>query len=163
MKKYILILTIIAAFAMMIQDQSAFSRDRKIIIGRIEWVSIPKLGLNLQSRIDTGARKCSLHSVNEKEIAIGNDLFVEFNTVDDSGKTIRLKSKVWRTIKIRSTGGESTRRYIIKERITMGPVTRDTFINLNDRSTLKYKFLVGRNFLRGKFLVDVSQSHVLAD
>lgn len=162
MKKYIISLAISAVIAIMIIP-AAFSVERKIIIGRIEWVSIPKLGLNLQSRIDTGARKCSLHAVNEREISAGKDLFVEFSTIDNSGRSIRLKSKVWRTIKIRSTGGESSRRYIIKERITMGPVTRDAFINLNDRSTLKYKFLVGRNFLRGKFLVDVSQSHVLAD
>jgi hypothetical protein len=163
MNKLILILTISAAITIMMINPEAFTEERKIVIGRIEWVSIPKLGLNLQSRIDTGARKCSLHAVNEQEISAGKDLFVEFSTVDNSGKTIRLKSKVWRTVKIRSTSGESSRRYIIKERITMGSVTRDAFINLNDRSTLKYKFLVGRNFLRGKFLVDVSQSHVLAD
>jgi len=163
MKKFIMFIVLITAALMMTQQDPALSKNGKIIIGRIEWVSIPKLGLNLQSRIDTGARKCSLHSINEREISVGNDLFIEFSTVDNSGKLIRLKSKVWRTIKIRSTSGESSRRYVIKERVTMGPVTRDTFINLNDRSTLKYKFLVGRNFLRGKFLVDVSQSHVLAD
>ena len=52
---------------------------------------------------------------------------------------------------------------IIKEKIKMGDIEREVLINLNDRTKMEYKFLVGRNVLLGRFIVDVARSHVLGD
>jgi ribosomal protein S6--L-glutamate ligase len=143
--------------------ETAPAQARKTVIGRIERVSIPAFGLSLEGRIDTGARKCSLHAFHEKEVRSGGESFIEFSTTDDQGKILRMKSRIVERIMIRTTGGESSHRYVIREKVTLGSVTRDVHINLNNRSGLIYKFLVGRNLLRGTFVVDVSQSHVLAD
>ncbi len=155
--------TFICIAALVFCTSVSYSRNRRETIGRIEWVTLPSYNLRLEARVDTGARKCSLHSVNEREVRVGGENFVEFTTLDNGGKEIRLKSRVFRKIRIRSTSGESTNRYVIREKVTLGKLTREVYINLNDRSALKYKFLVGRNFLRGNFIVDVSHSHMLAD
>jgi ribosomal protein S6--L-glutamate ligase len=45
----------------------------------------------------------------------------------------------------------------------MGGVEKEVLINLNNRSKMDYKLLVGRNLLLGRFIVDVARSHVLGD
>lgn len=138
-------------------------RNGKTLIGRVEWVGIPRFDLNLEARVDTGARNCSLHSFNEKETKSGGERYVEFSTLDAKNKIVRLKSKIVKIKTIRSTAGETQKRFVIRERVRLGGVQQDVFITLNDRRHLEYRFLVGRNLLRGHFIVDVSRSHLLAD
>ena len=52
---------------------------------------------------------------------------------------------------------------LIKEKVKMGNLEREILINLNDRTNMDYKFLVGRNLLLGRYIVDVARSHVLGD
>lgn len=137
------------------------SQISKTTIGRVERVTLPQFNLKLEARIDTGARNCSLHSFNEKETEINGVKYIEFSTLDAKNNEIRLKAKVAKMKTIKSTGGSSQRRYVIKSPVVIGKETKEVFITLNDRSHLEYRFLVGRNLLRGKFVVDVSHSHLL--
>lgn len=138
-------------------------RNGKTIIGRVEQVVIPRFDLALEARIDTGARNCSIHSFNEKEIKSGGERYVEFSTLDAKNRVLRLKAKIVKVKTIRSTSGETQRRFVIREMVRLGGVQKEVFITLNDRRNLDYRFLVGRNLLRGRFIVDVSRSHLLAD
>ncbi len=138
-------------------------RNGKSLVGRVEPVSIPRFDLAMDARIDTGARNCSLHAFNEKEVKAGGERFVEFSTLDAKNRVLRLKSKIVKVKTIRSTSGATQRRFVIREQVRLGGVQKEVFITLNDRSHLEYRFLVGRNLLRGHFIVDVSRSHVLAD
>ncbi len=135
----------------------------KTVIGRVEWVTIPRFNLRLEARIDTGARNCSLHAFNEKEIKAGGERYVEFSTLDAKNRAIRLKAKVVKMKTVRSTSGETRRRFVIRETVRLGNTERTLFITLNDRTHLEYRFLAGRSLLRGSYLVDVSRSHLLAD
>ena len=65
--------------------------------------------------------------------------------------------------KVSKTAGFVSKRYVIKEKIKIGTIEREVLINLNDRTNMDYKFLVGRNLLLGRFIVDVARSHVLGD
>ena len=76
---------------------------------------------------------------------------------------VELVRKVGATQRVSNTSGFVTRRYVIKEKIKMGNIEREVLINLNDRSKMEYKFLIGRNVLLGRFIVDVARSHVLGD
>lgn len=135
----------------------------KVLIGRIEWVHLPDVKLKLKARIDTGAKTTSLHAVNIEEVEQRGELFVKFQTTDHEGKPMDLLRKVDTTQRVSNTGGFITKRYVIKEKIKIGDVEREVLINLNDRSKMEYKFLVGRNVLLGRFVVDVARSHVLGD
>jgi len=135
----------------------------KILIGRIEWVQIPDLQIKHRARIDTGAKTSSLHAVNIEEVDQRGELFVKFQTVDDEGKIVELVRKVDTTQKVSNTAGFVSKRYVIKEKIKLGKFEKEILINLNDRSKMEYKFLVGRNLLLGRFIVDVARSHVLGD
>lgn len=135
----------------------------KVLIGRIEWVSLPDLKLKHKSRVDTGAKTTSMHAVNIEEVEQRGELFVKFQTVDSEGKTVEVVRKVDTTQKVSNTSGFISKRYVIKEKIKMGTIEREVLINLNDRTKMDYKFLVGRNVLLGRFIVDVARSHVLGD
>lgn len=135
----------------------------KVLIGRIEWVHLPDVKLKFKSRIDTGAKTTSMHAVNIEEVEQRGELFVKFQSVDTEGKPIDLVRKVDTTQRVSNTSGFITKRYVIKEKIKMGEIEREVLINLNDRSKMEYKFLVGRNVLLGRFIVDVARSHVLGD
>lgn len=135
----------------------------KILIGRIEWVSLPDMKIKHKARIDTGAKTTSMHAVNIEEVEQRGELFVKFQTVDSEGKTVELVRKVDMTQKVSNTSGFISKRYVIKEKIKIGNIEREINVNLNDRSKMDYKFLVGRNLLLGRFIVDVARSHVLGD
>ena len=135
----------------------------KVLIGRIEWVSMPELKIKHKARIDTGAKTTSMHAINIEEVEQRGELFVKFQTIDSEGKTVEVVRKVDTTQKVSNTAGLVSKRYVIKEKIKIGSIEREVNINLNDRTKMDYKFLVGRNLLLGRFIVDVARSHVLGD
>ena len=135
----------------------------KTVIGRVERVELPNLNINLEARIDTGAKSCSMHFSKETFFTRDGKEYIDFETEDRLGKKYKKQAQIIKLGKIKSTSGESNERYIIREKLKIGNVVREVSISLNDRSKMKYKFLVGRNFLRGAFVVDVSQSHVMGE
>lgn len=142
---------------------SAQLLKEKILIGRVEWITLPDLNIKHKSRIDTGAKTSSLHAQGIEEVQQGGELFVKFQSVDFEGKPKELIRKVESMQRVANPGGGSTKRYVIREKVKLGPIEKEISINLNDRSKMEYKFLVGRNLLLGRFVVDVARSHVLGD
>ncbi|WP_244267984.1 ATP-dependent zinc protease [Leptospira meyeri] len=134
----------------------------KPIIGRVEWVEFPNWKLKLRARIDTGAKSCSIHAVNIERLTENGEEFVVFETFVDE-KPVKLKSRFVKEAKVSSTSGVSEKRIMIREVMKMGKIKEEVIINLNDRTNLNYPILIGRNYLMGKFLVDVSLSHALGD
>jgi hypothetical protein len=135
----------------------------KVLIGRVEWASFPELKIKHRGRIDTGAKTTSLHAVNIEEVEQRGEMFIKFQTVDEDGKSVELVKKVDTTQKVANTAGHVTKRYVIRVKVKMGDIEREVLVNLNDRSKMEYKLLVGRNLLLGRFIVDVARSHVLGD
>ena len=134
---------------------------QKIIIGRVEWVKTIDPEIMFRARIDTGAQTCSMHAEKVKEINKEGVPYVEFVTVDEMGERHTLLKKIIKTTVVRSTSGNSEKRFVIKLDIMFGGRQISTNVNLNNRSHLKHNFLVGRNLLLGDYIVDVSQSRLL--
>ena len=135
----------------------------KVVIGRVEWAELPELKLRFRARVDSGAKTTSLHATRIEEFQRDGALWVKFRLEDKDGKISESSRKVESTIRVNNPCGSTTKRYVVRERVRLGPVTKEISINLNDRSGMDYRFLVGRNLLMGNFLVDVARSHVLGD
>jgi ribosomal protein S6--L-glutamate ligase len=161
MKKY-LILFIIVVLINPVPELFP-KKKKKITIGRIEVIKLPKFGIKVEARIDTGAKTCSLHYFNKEIVSIGKGKYIEFDTEDSTGKVYHMRSKIIRTSIIKSSSGDKSTRYIIKETIQLGSITKEVLISLNDREKMKYNVLIGRNFLIGRFVVDVALSHATGD
>jgi len=66
---------------------------------------------------------------------------------------------VIKTVQIKRHGEESQYRYVVKMRIILGDVSQLISVNLNDRDAYLYPVLIGRNFLRDFFIVDVAKKY----
>lgn len=130
------------------------------IIGSLEKVSLPDLELfDLDAKIDTGADSSALHC---DHISV-EDGIVTFTLLDEvhpayNGKTISLP--VVREKNVRSSNGIRAKRVFIETTLTIGNVTQKTRVSLTDRSDLKHPMLIGKRYLSGHFLVDVSRSYI---
>ena len=136
---------------------------KKTIIGRVEWISTTNPKVSFRARVDTGAQTCSMHASNIIEKEKNGKLYVEFVTSDDDGNKHSFLKEVVKETKVRSTSGKSEKRYVVKMSLSFGGKEVITNVNLNNRSTLKHNFLIGRNLLMGEYIVDVSQSRLMEE
>jgi hypothetical protein len=124
-------------------------------IGRAEKLGFPELGLaNISARIDTGARMSAIwaSSIREED---GVLYFVLFDTQSTyySGKVLHTQQYGLRTVT--SSMGHSEERYVVKFLVTLEDKKIRASFTLANRSKQVYPVLVGRNILRGKFMVNV--------
>jgi hypothetical protein len=135
------------------------SIDKKLV-GAVEKMCVVTIGMDFQARIDTGARTTSLHAIDinvqegeqDKQRNIGK--FVEFKTINEQGAEKELRMKITNVTRISNAQGIEY-RYMVKMNLLWKGCLKQVDINLRDRSLMKYKLLIGRDWLRGDFLVDV--------
>jgi len=127
-------------------------------IGRQDVVNLPEFDLqNIQTKVDTGAYTSSIHCTNVK-LQDGVLLF----TIPIGGTRV-YKKETFITKKIRSSNGKSEHRYVITSNIQLfGKIYKINF-SLSDRSKMKNPILIGRRFLKNKFLVDVAEKNLSFD
>lgn len=130
-------------------------------IGRLEHIALPGLGVSrVEAKIDTGAYRSALHYQRLKVRTV--DGVKLLTVVFQMGG--RRKTKVFKSFKrvtVKSSNGEASRRYLISTRVRLGTHVVRAQFTLFDRSDMKYQVLLGRKFLRGRFMVDVAAKHVL--
>lgn len=131
----------------------AINAQEKIRIGEVEDVILLPWGVKLPARIDTGA---AISSLVARELTVHNNE-VEFRLPQRyGGLKIRLPIMEWQDI--RSNQGLE-RRPMVEIEVCLGPRRLRTPVTLDDRTGLKYPFLVGRNILKENFVVDCTQSN----
>lgn len=130
------------------------------IIGEVEPVTIKKAKLTLPARIDTGAKTSSMDAREITPFERDGKEWVRF-TIEDrkSGESVKLEGKLVRTVRIKRHGEDSQKRPVVKLGIALGAVEKECEFSLTDRSDYEYQVLIGRNFLHGEFIVDVSREN----
>ncbi|WP_413112389.1 ATP-dependent zinc protease [Thaumasiovibrio sp. DFM-14] len=135
--------------------------NKKIIIGRLETISLPELGMeNLTVRVDSGAQTSSLHVDNITLVTVKGKPGIQFDIhpeVHDVDKVVRCKSELYDLRKIKSSNGASELRYVIETKAKLGGLEWPIQITLTDRSDMTYLMLLGRQAMGNKFLIDPSQ------
>lgn len=134
---------------------------KRTLVGRVEWIETEDGKARFKARVDTGAQTNSLHATNVKEKNIEGVPYVEFETKDSEENPHSFVEKVVKKSLVKSTSGISENRYVVEMNLRFGDRVIKTAVNLNDRTDLKHKFLIGRNLLIGDYIVDVSQSRLL--
>ncbi len=132
--------------------------DSKQIIGALEYVRLVPPNEVLKARIDTGAKTTSIDARNIIPFERDGKQWVRFDFVSGK-KEHTIERKVVRTVQIKRHGAESLDRYVVKMRIILGNVSQLISVNLSDREEYKYPVLIGRNFLRDFFIVDVAKKY----
>lgn len=148
----------ILSIALLLMSSSVFAKQ---IIGINEEVSLPIEGLTLKAKIDSGARNTSLHATNVKLFKQNEKDWVSFTTVDGKGGTIVLSAPVHRVARVKRHNGPSQNRPVIITSVCIGNVLRNVEVNLVDRTKLNYPLLIGRSYMEGRFLIDVSLKYTV--
>ena len=129
----------------------------KRIIGSIEVIDLPELGLyGIRAKVDTGAETSVLHC-NEYEIfEKDGHRYIRCTILGHPDFTFLIH----RERVVKSSFGQSETRHIFITKIKLFNNLYDIKLSVRDRSNMSYPMLLGRNFISGKFLVDVSKEYL---
>jgi hypothetical protein len=139
-------------------------KKEKLVLGWREWASLDDLNIKkIKVKVDTGARTSALHANNIKIIKRAKKKFVEFdiNPLQNSGKTVRCKAELIGERKVKSSTGHSSLRPVIETHIHIGEYKWCIEVTLVNRDIMGFRMLLGRQAIRGNFLVDPGKSFVL--
>jgi hypothetical protein len=130
------------------------SSDPPVVIGAVEDVLLLPLGISAPARIDTGATTTSIDACNLKI----SDGYASFTLPESCGsQALRLPIVGWRHIR---TAAKRQKRPVVEIELCLGTKKIKARANLNDRSSMSYPILIGRNVLAQGFLVDASRTRI---
>ena len=138
---------------------------QKLIVGWREWAQLPDLDVDLiKIKIDTGARTSSMHAFDISPFTYMGQPWVKFDVHplqdnDELSHTCTCPVIDFRWIT--SSTGHRQKRYIIRSRIQIGEFITLIDISLANRDEMGFRFLLGRNAMKGQLLVDPSHSFLL--
>ncbi|MCK9503306.1 MAG: RimK/LysX family protein [Porticoccaceae bacterium] len=135
--------------------------DGKMLVGEVEKVRFDPPGVTYTARIDSGATGNSIHATNIVRFERDGEKWVRFELDSVADKPIVMERQVVRRVKVRQVEtNEFDRRLVVMMTMTLGSITEQIELSLNDRSDMEYSVLIGRNFLRNNAIVDVSQEFI---
>lgn len=135
--------------------------ERRETIGWREWVALPELGiLKIKAKVDTGAKSSSLHA---REVKIFNRKgiqWIRFEThpIKEEHKTIIAEAKLVDYRIIKSSTGHEQHRAVIETDIELMGERWPVEITLARREPMGFRMLLGRQAVKGRFIVDPSSS-----
>lgn len=131
----------------------------KLLVGSKEKVDFPQFNRRgIVARIDSGAQSSSVHCDKIWTERMGGKPVLCCHFLKRSKRVVRFEQ--FSRKRVKSSNGTLQTRYTVRMKIRLGEVEKETFVTLTDRSTMNYSVLLGRRFLRGDFLIDVSRSYL---
>lgn len=129
-------------------------KNKPHIIGRNDIIDLPEIGLfDVPAKVDTGAYTSALSYINWE--LKDRELIITFENENGKAKTFKTRDYYQKTIK--NSFGHAEKRYIIKTDVMIFGETHPTEFSLSKRSELKFPILLGRKFLKERFMVDVNR------
>ncbi|GKW54008.1 MULTISPECIES: ATP-dependent zinc protease [Pseudoalteromonas] len=137
----------------------------KIIVGWREWLGLPELGIEkIKAKVDTGARTSCIHAFDIEEFSENGEAWVKFTThplQDDVETTVECRAKVVERKYVTSSSGQRELRYFIETKLVAGTQSWPVRVTLSNRSTMKFRMLLGRTAMENRIVVDPALSHLL--
>jgi len=155
-----MLVTLPGSAATDVTNEQVLAVGSKQVIGATATVAEVKTDLLFKARVDTGATTSSLHVEDyviedEAEEMVDNvGRKIRFRMKNHDGESEWIESKIAK-VSIVKTSVDSEERYKVHLTLRVHEVQKRVLVTLNDRSHMKYPMLLGRNFLKGDFIVDV--------
>ena len=142
-------------------DETPASPPSKQTIGWLELIHIYPGQLTLRAKMDTGARTASLNAAQLKEFDKNGEKWARFIVTDKNGTSVKFEEKILRYVKIKENNGILQTRPVIRLWLCIGDQMHPAEVNLTDRSYLNYQVLIGRTFLKGKYVIDAERTYTV--
>ena len=134
-------------------------------IGWREWVGLPELDIPfVKAKVDTGARTSALHAFEVEPFRENGVLLVRFLMHPLQKRTDVEKHCVAPVLDERvvcDSGGHREKRFVICSVVSIGDHTAPIELTLTNRDTMRFRLLLGRTGMGGRFLVDPGTSYLL--
>lgn len=132
----------------------------KQIIGRTDIVNFPELNLyNVSVKIDTGAYTSAIHcSKIVEEHNLLKCIFYDKTHPDYNPEPVIFAT--YSTTSVKSSNGLRENRFKIKSTVEIFGKIYKINLTLSTRDDMRFPVLIGRQFLKRKFVVDVDLSNV---
>jgi hypothetical protein len=138
----------------------------KTVIGWREWIALPALGIAaIKPKIDTGARSSSLHAFNIETFTRGGVTWVRFDVHPiqrDDRTIVQAEARVLEFRQIRSSSGHQSLRPVIRTEIGLAGRRWEVELTLASRDEMGFRMLLGREAVRGRFVVDPGRSYLVS-
>src|SRR5262249_41907384 len=131
------------------------------LIGPTTTVIEVSTGLPFAARVDTGATTCAIHceafeikdADPDPKKNIGKP--IRFLVKNTTGESKWVETNIVDHVTVR-TAAKDEDRYKVRLNLRWADVEKQVGVTLDDRQKMQYPLLLGRNFLRDDFLVNVS-------
>jgi hypothetical protein len=135
------------------------------ILGWREWLSLPGIGVpGIKAKVDTGARTSCLHTHDFEVFDREGREYVKFHlhplTHEDCTE-LTCEAPVLDFREVKDSGGHPERRPFIRTFAKVGRVEWEIDLSLSNREGMKFRMLLGRQALAGRFWVDPASSYLI--
>lgn len=140
-----------------------FATAPHAVLGETAVITEVSTGVEFTARVDTGAAVSSIH-VEPEDVRIEDESpepteniakKVRLRLDNGEGEKAWVETRIQDYVEVRSANG-AEQRYRVRLPLQCGDVQKYAVVNLNDRSEMTFRLLLGRDFLRDDFLVDVA-------
>lgn len=124
-----------------------------LILGWREWVALPNLGIPaIKTKLDTGAKTSTLHAHEIQTFQQNNEAWVRFSLHPIQHYPhliLQCSAAIFDQRIIKNSGGHHELRYVIKSLVSIGEYAWPIEITLTNRTTMRFRMLLGRSALQG--------------
>lgn len=139
------------------------------VMGWREYVELPDLGIEgidrIKAKIDSGARSCALHAINIRYYQKNNANWVSFvihPRQKDTKSLVYCHAPLLEVRSVKDSGGKRTLRPVILTQVRIGRAAFAVELTLVARDSMGFRMLIGRQAIRGRYLIDPGKSYVMS-
>jgi hypothetical protein len=140
-------------------------KRKKKLIGWREWVRFPDLAIGrMKAKVDSGARTSAIHAFRITPFTRDGAAYVRFvvHPVQRRRKPeVTCVARIIDQRRITDSGGNAQERYVIRTTLKLGKSSWPIELTLSNRDSMGFRLLIGRQAIRGRYVVDPGRSFVV--